>query len=138
MAIKYDNCKNCHSLCIHAGKDREFVCINGVSCKITMEKPLDTKIYGGKGRMKDLADIQKMRYDRGCVVYNTNNYKYGIVLNGKCGEDKDPCSQVLELTRSGGVIVHTPPNRALIPTGRFVDVAKMIKHAIGEELKHDE
>ena len=39
MAIKYDNCKNCHSLCIHAGKDREFVCINGVSCKITMEKP---------------------------------------------------------------------------------------------------
>ena len=38
MAIKYDNCKNCHSLCIHAGKDREFVCINGVSCKITMEK----------------------------------------------------------------------------------------------------
>ena len=39
MAIKYDNCKSCHSLCIHAGKDREFVCINGVSCKITMEKP---------------------------------------------------------------------------------------------------
>ena len=39
MAIKYDNCKNCHSLCIHAGKDREFVCKNGVSCKITMEKP---------------------------------------------------------------------------------------------------
>ena len=37
MAIKYDNCKNCHSLCIHAGKDREFVCINGVSCKITTE-----------------------------------------------------------------------------------------------------
>ena len=39
MAIKYDNCKDCHSLCIHAGKDRKFVCINGVSCKITMEKP---------------------------------------------------------------------------------------------------
>ena len=46
--------------------------------------------------MKDLADIQKMRYDRGCVVY-------------------------------------TPPNRALIPTGRFIDVVKMIKHAAGEE-----
>ena len=39
MSVKYDNCKNCHSLCIHAGKDREFVCIKGVSCKITMEKP---------------------------------------------------------------------------------------------------
>ena len=38
MAIKYDNCKNCHSICIHAGKDREFVCINGVSCKITTGK----------------------------------------------------------------------------------------------------
>ena len=39
MAIKYDNCKDCHSRCVHAGKDRNFVCINGVSCKITMEKP---------------------------------------------------------------------------------------------------
>ena len=38
MAIKYDNCKNCHSLCIHAGKDRDFVCISGVSCKITTGK----------------------------------------------------------------------------------------------------
>ena len=39
MAIKYDNCKDCHNRCVHAGKDRKFVCINGVSCKITMEKP---------------------------------------------------------------------------------------------------
>ena len=39
MAIKYDNCKDCHSRCVHAGKDRNFVCINGVSCKITTEKP---------------------------------------------------------------------------------------------------
>ena len=83
--------------------------------------------------MKTLENIQRMRYDSGCVVYNTNNYTYGIVLNGKCGEDKDPCSQVLELICDDGVVVHTPPNRALIPTGRFVDVAKMIKNAIGEE-----
>ena len=54
-------------------------------------------------------------------------------MNGECGEDKDPCSRVLELSGRDGVIVHTPPNRALIPTGRFVDVVKMIKHAIGEE-----
>ena len=39
MAIKYDNCKDCHSRCVHAGKDRKFVCINGVSCKITTGKP---------------------------------------------------------------------------------------------------
>ena len=83
--------------------------------------------------MKNLEDIQRMRYDRGCVVYNTNNYTYGIVLNGKCGEDKDPCSLVLELIGSDGVIVHTPPNRALIPIGRFVDFVKMIKQAIGDE-----
>ena len=38
MTIKHDNCKNCRSRCIHAGKDRDFVCINGVSCKITTEK----------------------------------------------------------------------------------------------------
>ena len=39
MAIKYDNCKDCHSRCIHAGKDRDFICMNGVSCKITTENP---------------------------------------------------------------------------------------------------
>ena len=38
MTIKHDNCKNCRSRCIHAGKDRDFVCINGVSCKITTGK----------------------------------------------------------------------------------------------------
>ena len=39
MTIKHDNCQNCRSRCIHAGKDRDFVCVNGVSCKITTEKP---------------------------------------------------------------------------------------------------
>ena len=38
MTIKYDNCKNCRSRCIHAGKDRDFACVNGVSCKITTGK----------------------------------------------------------------------------------------------------
>lgn len=32
--IVYDNCKNCISKCEHAGKDREFVCPGGVSCKV--------------------------------------------------------------------------------------------------------
>ena len=32
--IKYDNCKNCMSHCEHAGKDREFVCPGGKSCKV--------------------------------------------------------------------------------------------------------
>ena len=33
--LKYDNCKDCMSDCEHAGKDREFVCVNGESCKRT-------------------------------------------------------------------------------------------------------
>lgn len=40
-AMKYDNCKDCVSRCVHAGKDREFICGNGVSCKVT-KKPIAT------------------------------------------------------------------------------------------------
>ena len=33
--MKRDNCKHCQNRnCEHFGKDREFVCINGISCKI--------------------------------------------------------------------------------------------------------
>lgn len=39
--MKYDNCKECVSKCEHAGKDREFICGNGVSCKVT-KKPIAT------------------------------------------------------------------------------------------------
>lgn len=33
MAIKRDNCRDCISACEHAGKDREFICVGGMSCK---------------------------------------------------------------------------------------------------------
>lgn len=39
MKIVRDNCKNCNSGCEHAGKDREFVCVKGVSCKTVKPKP---------------------------------------------------------------------------------------------------
>lgn len=41
MATKIvrDNCKDCTSSCEHAGKDREFVCVKGVSCKTVKQKP---------------------------------------------------------------------------------------------------
>lgn len=32
--VKYDNCKNYVSHCEHAGKDREFICPGGKSCKV--------------------------------------------------------------------------------------------------------
>ena len=37
-ALKRDNCKDCKSSCEHAGKDREFVCMNGVSCKVAYDR----------------------------------------------------------------------------------------------------
>ena len=39
MKIVRDNCKGCNSNCEHAGKDREFVCVKGVSCKTVKPKP---------------------------------------------------------------------------------------------------
>ena len=39
MKIVRDNCKGCNSICEHAGKDREFVCVKGVSCKTVKPKP---------------------------------------------------------------------------------------------------
>lgn len=39
--MKYDNFKDCVARCVHAGKDREFICGNGVSCKVT-KKPIAT------------------------------------------------------------------------------------------------
>ena len=39
MKIVRDNCKGCNSNCEHAGKDREFVCSTGVSCKTIKPKP---------------------------------------------------------------------------------------------------
>lgn len=79
----------------------------------------------------NLSDIQKMRFDVGCVVFNTNNYTFGVVINGKMGNDSDPCSTIIEESMDG-FIVHSPPNRALIPTGRFVDFGKIIKRIKGE------
>ena len=37
--IVRDNCKDCTSGCEHAGKDREFVCVKGVSCKTVKPNP---------------------------------------------------------------------------------------------------
>ena len=72
-----------------------------------------------------IADVQKKRFDAGCVVYNNNNQSYAVVVSGHAGSDSDPCSIVIEKTIDG-FMVHTPPNRALIPVGKFVDLSKII------------
>ena len=74
----------------------------------------------------ELKDIQKSRFSRGAIVYNTNNNQYAIVVNGKKGQDDDPCSLVMELCQKE-VLLHTPPNRALIPTGQFFNMDNFIK-----------
>ena len=64
-----------------------------------------------------IEDIQKGRYSKGAVVYNQNNNRFGIVLDGRRGTDDDPCSLIMEFTDEG-IDVHSPPNRALIPNGK--------------------
>lgn len=33
--MKYDNCKRCHNVnCEHYGKDREFICPSGKTCRV--------------------------------------------------------------------------------------------------------
>ena len=80
----------------------------------------------------NIDDIQKMRYDSGAIVYNTNNYQYAVVIDGNKGDDSDPCSFVFEIKGNNGFMVHTPPNRALIPTGRHIDFNDLISHMRGE------
>lgn len=46
--IRYDNCKDCSVRCEHAGKDREFVCPSGVSCKV---------VYTQERKAKAAADF---------------------------------------------------------------------------------
>lgn len=72
-----------------------------------------------------LADIQKMRFDPGAVVYNTNNKNFAIVLDGTRGPDGDPCSYILEASGKR-MMTHTPPNRALILTGKHVDLSILL------------
>ena len=64
MAIKYDNCKDCHNRCVHAGKDRKFVCINGVSCKITTGKS-----QTNADRIRSMSDeeLRNWLFQRDCT-----------------------------------------------------------------------
>lgn len=78
------------------------------------------------------------RYSPGIVVYNTNNYTKGVVIDGGLGQDNDPSSQILELSYRG-LIMNCPPNRALIPTGEYFDlncIKEILKIEKGEQ-KHD-
>ncbi len=67
------------------------------------------------------------RYTPGIVVYNTNNFTKGVVLDGAQGKEEDPASRILELAGDGHLFVNCPPNRALIPTGEYFDLTELFE-----------
>lgn len=69
-----------------------------------------------------MIDYSRTVFSPGIVCYNTNNFTKCIVLDGMKGTKIDRCSFVLELTGTGEIITHIPPNRALIPTGEIFDI----------------
>ena len=77
-----------------------------------------------------MIDYSKTVFDAGIVCYNMNNFTKCIVLDGEKGTEVDRCSSVLEFNGSDNLIIHTPPNRALVPTGEFFDL-KALKDFLG-------
>lgn len=72
-------------------------------------------------------DYSKTIFSQGMVCFNTNNKQTCVVINGRRGSENDRCSLVLECIGESGFMVHTPPNRALIPTGRICKLENLKK-----------
>lgn len=61
--MKRDNCKNCQNrYCEHFGKDREFVCINGISCKVENIEEEEKKMTYLEQIKEDIMDYIKENY----------------------------------------------------------------------------
>lgn len=93
MATKIvrDNCKDCTSSCEHAGKDREFVCVKGVSCKTEKPKPEMVAVV----RCKDCKHRDPEYKRCGCGYWHnlltTNDYdfcRYGERKNDFVDDNK--------------------------------------------------
>lgn len=85
-------------------------------------------------------DWSKTTLSQGIVCLNTNNNAYCVVIDGGKGTDDDRASLVLESNSSYGFILHTPPNRALIPTGRICNLqalAKVLDKYVNKEKQHE-
>lgn len=76
-------------------------------------------------------DYSKITFSRGLICLNTNNNAYCVVLDGNKGKDDDRCSMVLEVNGEFIFILHTPPNRALIPTGHILELDKLVNYLQG-------
>ena len=73
--------------------------------------------------MKD--DYSDTVFSSGLAVWNTNNNRFAIVIDGHQGLKYDRSSLVMELCQEGTILVHTPPNRALRPTGKIYNLEKL-------------
>ena len=83
---------------------------------------------GQKGEpMSNPIDYSKTIFSQGLICYNTNNCNYCIVINGEKGSENDRCSLVMEMCGNGAFMLHTPPNRALIPTGKVITLEFLAK-----------
>lgn len=72
-------------------------------------------------------DYSKTIFSQGIVCFNTNNHQYCVVIDGSKGREDDRGALVMEFTGDRGFMLHTPPNRALIPTGRVVPLKHLAK-----------
>ena len=72
-------------------------------------------------------DYRKIVLSQGLVCFNKNNHQYCVVIDGQRGTADDRCSKVLEFSGKDGFIIHTPPNRALEPTGRICNLKFLAK-----------
>ncbi len=72
--------------------------------------------------MIDPHDYSKTVFSQGIICYNTNNKNYCVVIDGRKGSENDRCSLVMEFCGEEGFMLHTPPNRALAPTGKVVSL----------------
>lgn len=70
-----------------------------------------------------MVDYSKTILHKGIVCFNTNNYTKCVVIDGNWGTEQDRSSLILELIDH--LMVHAAPNRALIPTGEYVDLPKI-------------
>jgi len=67
-------------------------------------------------------DYRDVVFSQGLVCLNTNNNRHCVVIDGQRGSEIDRVSLVLEYAGDKGFMMHTPPNRALKPTGKICNI----------------
>lgn len=79
MALVLDNCKACKSSCEHAGKNREFICPKGISCKIVSEPPQTNGDQVREMSDEELYGLFAEIYNAGCD--DSTAFEWGEIKN---------------------------------------------------------